>query len=55
VVTPPPACARAAQALGAAFHTIANAGHASPVEQPAAVARLLAQALQQQQGGRPHA
>jgi pimeloyl-ACP methyl ester carboxylesterase len=45
VVTPPATCAEAAQALGAPFRTIANAGHASPVEQPEAVARLLAQAL----------
>lgn len=54
LVTPPAACAQAARALGASFHTIADAGHASPVEQPAAVARLLAQALQQQ-GEDPHA
>jgi pimeloyl-ACP methyl ester carboxylesterase len=55
VVTPPAACAQAARALGARFHTIADAGHASPVEQPAAVAHLLAQALQQPQEERPHA
>jgi len=47
VVTTPQACALAAQALGASYHPIANAGHASPVEQPAAVAALLARALEQ--------
>jgi pimeloyl-ACP methyl ester carboxylesterase len=41
VVTPPAACAEAARLLGASFHTIEAAGHASPVEQPAAVAALL--------------
>ena len=45
VVSPPASCARSAEALGASFRTIANAGHASPIEQPAAVARVLAQAL----------
>lgn len=45
VVTPPASCAQAAQALGAPFRTIANAGHASPVEQPEAVARILGQAV----------
>lgn len=48
VVTPPAACAQAAHALGASFALIADAGHASPVEQPAAVATLLAAALQSQ-------
>jgi pimeloyl-ACP methyl ester carboxylesterase len=51
VVTPPAACEEAAGALGATFQLIANAGHASPVEQPAAVAALLAAALQQQRTG----
>jgi pimeloyl-ACP methyl ester carboxylesterase len=46
VVTPPATCAQAATALGASFRTIANAGHASPVEQPEAVAALLRAALQ---------
>ena len=46
VVTTPQACAQAAQALGASYHPIADAGHASPVEQPAAVAALLAHALE---------
>lgn len=41
VVTPPAACERAAQALGAAFTSFPNAGHASPVEQPAVVAELI--------------
>lgn len=45
VVTPPAGCAQAAQALGASFRTIANTGHASPVEQPEAVARILGQAV----------
>jgi pimeloyl-ACP methyl ester carboxylesterase len=44
VVTTPASCAQAAQVLGASFGSIANAGHASPVEQPEAVARLLARA-----------
>jgi pimeloyl-ACP methyl ester carboxylesterase len=41
VVTPPAKCEEAARSLGASFHTIEAAGHASPVEQPAAVAALL--------------
>lgn len=41
VVTPPAACEQAARALGASFHTIANAGHASHAERPEAVAALL--------------
>lgn len=41
VVTTPAGCAEAARSLGASFHTIEGAGHASPVEQPAAVAALL--------------
>jgi pimeloyl-ACP methyl ester carboxylesterase len=44
VVTTPQACAQAAQKLGASFQTIAGAGHASPVEQPEAVAALLTRA-----------
>lgn len=44
VVTTPQSCAQAAQRLGAPFHSIAGAGHASPIEQPAAVAALLARA-----------
>jgi pimeloyl-ACP methyl ester carboxylesterase len=41
VVTTPAASAEAARSLGASFNTIEAAGHASPVEQPAAVAALL--------------
>lgn len=44
VVTPPAACRGWAEVLGAPFSLIAAAGHASPVEQPEAVARLVAQA-----------
>ncbi|MDB5898871.1 MAG: alpha/beta hydrolase fold protein [Ramlibacter sp.] len=54
VVTTPAACKQAAQALGASFHGIAQAGHASPVEQPAAVASLLAHALAQAAGEGRH-
>jgi pimeloyl-ACP methyl ester carboxylesterase len=50
VVTPPAACEQAARALGASFSLVAGAGHASPVEQAAAVAALLAAALQQARG-----
>lgn len=46
VVTPPDACAAWARKLSAPFGLIANAGHASPTEQPAAVARLIARAVQ---------
>jgi len=49
VVTPPAACEAAARRLGATFHLIPGAGHASPVEQPVAVARLLAAAAQRTQ------
>lgn len=41
VVTPPAACAEVAQAAGVALHSMAQAGHASYVEQPAAVAQWL--------------
>lgn len=41
VVVPPPAARAAAEALGASYRPIAGAGHASPVEQPQAVAALL--------------
>lgn len=44
VVTPPPQCAAWAKELSAPFSLISNAGHASPVQQPAAVARLIAAA-----------
>jgi len=45
VVTPPEACRRIAVRFGAAFATITDAGHASPVEQPGRVVRLVAAAL----------
>lgn len=41
VVTPPAACAEVARAAGVALHAIADAGHASYVEQPAVVAQWL--------------
>lgn len=44
-VTPPAACRAVAEALGAPFESIAGAGHASPVEQPDAVARLILRAV----------
>lgn len=44
VVTSPTQCAAWAQALSAPFSLISNAGHASPVQQPAAVARLISAA-----------
>jgi pimeloyl-ACP methyl ester carboxylesterase len=46
VVTTPEASAAWAQKLSAPFQTIPNAGHASPSEQAAAVARLIACAAQ---------
>jgi pimeloyl-ACP methyl ester carboxylesterase len=46
VVTTPAACRNAAAALDAPFELIRSAGHASPVEQPEAVARLILRALQ---------
>jgi pimeloyl-ACP methyl ester carboxylesterase len=51
MVTTPASCEQAARALGASFRTIPGAGHASPAEQPAAVAGLLAAAAQEMQGG----
>jgi pimeloyl-ACP methyl ester carboxylesterase len=45
VVTPPEACRRIAERLRAQFATIADAGHASPVEQPERIARLVTAAL----------
>ena len=44
-ITRPEDCQALAKALGAAFALIAEAGHASPIEQPEAVATLLARAL----------
>jgi pimeloyl-ACP methyl ester carboxylesterase len=49
VVTPPTVCEQAACALGGSYHAIAGAGHASPVEQPEAVAALLRAAVEQEQ------
>ncbi len=45
VVTPPAACRNWAKLFGADFHLIDGAGHASPVEQPEAVARIIARAV----------
>ena len=45
VVTPPAQCAAWAATLAAPFSLIPGAGHASPVQQPAAVARLVAAAV----------
>jgi len=45
VVTTPEASAAWARRLAAPFHLIDHAGHASPTEQPAAVARLIARAV----------
>ncbi|CAK9890722.1 MULTISPECIES: alpha/beta fold hydrolase [Pseudomonas] len=45
-ITRPEDCQALAKALGAAFALIAGAGHASPIEQPEAVASLLARALE---------
>jgi pimeloyl-ACP methyl ester carboxylesterase len=47
VVTTPAVCRASAEALGAPFEPIQSAGHASPVEQPEAVARLILRAFQQ--------
>ncbi|MNE10938.1 hypothetical protein D3C80_1036760 [compost metagenome] len=44
-ITTPADCQALASALGAPFHLIAAAGHASPIEQPEAVATQLARAL----------
>lgn len=45
LVTPPAACRRWADLYAAPFDLISGAGHASPVEQPEAVARLITRAL----------
>ncbi|HEY2257049.1 MAG TPA: alpha/beta fold hydrolase [Variovorax sp.] len=45
VVTPPAGCALVAQQCGVALELLADAGHASYVEQPAAVAALLRDVL----------
>lgn len=54
-VTPPEACRRWAERLGAPYADIAGAGHASPIEQPHAVARLITQAATTIQGDAHHA
>jgi len=41
-ITPPESCRQVAAHFGAPFESIARAGHASPVEQSASVARLVA-------------
>ncbi|CAN5681384.1 alpha/beta hydrolase [soil metagenome] len=46
VVTPPASCQRWAEILSASFAPIHAAGHASPVEQPEAIARAIASAHQ---------
>jgi pimeloyl-ACP methyl ester carboxylesterase len=55
VVTPPTASRRWADRLGAPYADIADAGHASPIEQPHAVARLIAQAAARIQKDQLHA
>ncbi|MEX8195016.1 alpha/beta fold hydrolase [Comamonas guangdongensis] len=47
VVTPPAACKAWSELLGADYGTLAAAGHASPVEQPQAIAQKLASLLNQ--------
>jgi len=54
VVTPPAACQDWARRLGAPYAAIAGAGHASPIEQPQAVARLIRQAAARIQGDTHH-
>jgi pimeloyl-ACP methyl ester carboxylesterase len=46
-VTPPAACEAVARDFAAPFASIARAGHASPIEQPAALAALIARAAAQ--------
>lgn len=53
VVTPPQACGEVAEAAGVALYPIADAGHASYVEQPAAVAQWLAGVLDAVMGAAP--
>lgn len=55
VVTPPAACAEVAQAAGVTLHSIASAGHACYVEQPAAVAQWLTGVLHRASADRAHA
>ncbi len=55
VVTPPAACRAWADLYAAPFNLIDGAGHASPVEQPEAVARLIMRAVRQPTGAKQHA
>jgi pimeloyl-ACP methyl ester carboxylesterase len=55
VVTPPAACRGWADLYAAPFDLIKGAGHASPVEQPEAVARLITRAALQPTGAKQHA
>ena len=55
VVTPPAACRGWADLYAAPFDLIHGAGHASPVEQPEAVARLITRAALQPTGAKHHA
>lgn len=52
-ITPAATCRILAQALGARFNLIADAGHASPIEQPRVVAGLVACVLQESLTGSP--
>lgn len=54
VVTPPVACRGWADLYAAPFDLIKGAGHASPVEQPEAVARLITRAALQPTGATYH-
>ncbi|MDW5443615.1 alpha/beta hydrolase [Polaromonas sp. SM01] len=54
VVTPPAACRGWADLYAAPFDLIKGAGHASPVEQPEAVARLITRAVRQPTGVKQH-
>ena len=53
VVTPAPACAALADSLGLPFTLLPGAGHACPVEQPGAVAELIAALLTATAAQRP--
>ncbi len=55
VVTPPAACRGWAHLYAAPFDLIKGAGHASPVEQPEAVAHLITRAALQPTGAQHHA
>lgn len=52
IVTPPAACRAWADLYAAPFDLIDSAGHASPVEQPGAVARLITRAALQPTGAK---